>query len=319
MATRNSNNYKVCIVPESSYGIINKILTTVGGAKFFADKLEWNYAPITTELGAKENSLYKAAGRTKITGKLVTGTLSGELTDGHEILLQAHFDDASSPYLYAAALPTTKSYNIYQLYLDSNGACTHYDVILGAIINPLVISGESNGIIQYTATIEGASYQQEVANSIPNALTLEATLPVSGTPFLFGDVTCTNLSNLTTLLSFNLELRKTMVDNSQRFMNSLTKANDYYNQVGGTLQTASLFDTANDTAWKGLMYSGGAYPATITLVNSNQTWGIVTNGEITECTRPDADRGLFVQNLTCNMASTTLLGEVPVTITVTTL
>jgi len=61
MALRNSNNYKVCIVPESSYGVINKTLTTVGGAKFFADKLEWNYAPITVELGKKENSLYKAS------------------------------------------------------------------------------------------------------------------------------------------------------------------------------------------------------------------------------------------------------------------
>ncbi len=318
MALRNSNNYKVCIVPEISYGVINKTLTTAGGAKFFADKLEWNYAPITTELGKKENSLYKAAERTKITGKLVTGTLSGELTDGHEILLQAHFDDATSPYLYAAALPTTKSYNIYQLYLDSTGAITHYDVILGAIINPLVISGEPNGIIQYTATIEGADYLQEVANTAPNALAVEATLPVSGTPFLFGSVTCTNLSNLSTLLSFNLELRKTMVDNNQRFMNSLTKQNDYYYQVGGTLQTSTLCDATADSGWQGIKNNEALYPATITLVNAIQAWKIETNGTITDATRPDADRGLFVQNLTCDLASS-ILAEVPVTITVTTL
>ena len=37
MATRNSNNYKVCIVPETSYGVINRTLTTAGGAVFFDD------------------------------------------------------------------------------------------------------------------------------------------------------------------------------------------------------------------------------------------------------------------------------------------
>lgn len=314
MALRNSNNYKVCIVPEISYGVINKTLTTAGGAKFFADKLEWNYAPITTELGKKENSLYKASARTRITGKLVTGTLSGELTDGHEILLQAHFDDATSPYLYAAALPTTKSYNIYQLYLNSTGAVTHYDVILGAIINPLVISGEPNGFIQYTATIEGADYLQEQPNSAGTALTLTDGTTVSGTPFLFGDVTVSTFTSKTTLLSFNLELRKTMVDNSQRFMNSLTKANDYYNQVGGTLQMSTLTDPAVDVYTN--KQETNSFLNTITLVNTIQTWAMAIGGELTDLQRPDADRGLFVTKETFDLCTDTDIAA-PVTITVT--
>ena len=319
MALRNSNNYKACIVPEISYGVINKTLTTAGagGAKFFADKLEWNYAPITTELAKKENSLYKSSTRTKITGKLVTGTLSGDLTDGHEILLQAHFDDATSPYLYASALPTTKSYNIYQLYLDSAGAVTHYDVILGAIINPLVISGEPNGIIQYTATIEGADYLQQQPNSAGKALTLTDGTTVSGTPFLFGDVTTTTFQSKDTLLSFNLELRKTMVDNSQRFMNSLTKANDYYNQVGGTLQMSTLTNPDADRQSTRQNQAGNAN--TITLVNAIQTWKIDIHGVLTDITTPDADRGLFVTNETFELTDDISTLAVPVTITVTTL
>lgn len=316
MALRNSNNYKVCIVPESSYGVINKVLTTAGGAKFFADKLEWNYAPITTELGKKENSLYKSSTRTKITGKLVTGTLSGELTDGHEILLQAHFDDSTSPYLYAAALPTTLSYNIYQLYLDSTGAVTHYDVILGAIINPLVISGESNGIVQYTATIEGADYLQEQPNSAGTALTLTDGTTVSGTPFLFGDVTFVGYFAEDTSLSFNLELRKTMVDNSQRFMNSLTKQNDYYNQVGGTLQLSTLFDTTAHKASQAAKYDGIGMTVSISLINTIKTWMIELAGVTTEFTRPDADRGQFVANYTIDLNYSTWLAANPVEITV---
>jgi len=316
MATRNSNNYRVCIVPEETYNTQQLTLTNAKSAVFFDDKLEWNYAPITTELAKKENSLYKSSTRTRITGKLVTGTLSGELTDGHEILLQAHFDDATSPYLYAAALPTTKSYNIYQLYLDSSGAVTRYDVILGAIINPLVISGEPNGIIQYTATIEGADYLQEQGNSAGKALILTDGTVVSGTPFLFGDVTVSTFTSKTTLLSFNLELRKTMVDNSQRFMNSLTKANDHYNQVGGTLQMSTLTDPAVDVYTN--KQETNSFLNTITLVNTIQTWAIAIGGELTDLQRPDADRGLFVTNETfdlCTDQDTT----VPVTITVTTL
>lgn len=317
MALRNSNNYKVCIVPESSYGVINKTLTTAGGAKFFADKLEWNYAPITVELGKKENSLYKSSTRTVITGKLVTGTLSGELTDSHEILLQAHFDDAASPYLYAAALPATKSYNIYQLYLDSAGAVTHYDVILGAIINPLVISGEPNGIIQYTATIEGADYMQEQPNSAGTALTLTDGTTVSGTPFLFGAIDFTGDYGIDTLLSFNLELRKTLVDNSQRFMNSLTKQNDYYYQVGGTLQLTSLFDTTANASSMAEIYNGGAIPIALIELKTNtpKSWSISIAGTVTEASRPDTDRGLFVQNFTVDLSCDSV-NTVPVTITV---
>ena len=318
MATRNSNNYRVCIVPEETYNTQQLTLTNAKSAVFFDDKLEWNYAPITTELGKKENSLYKSSTRTKITGKLVTGTLSGELTDGHEILLQAHFDDATSPYLYAAALPATKSYNIYQLYLDSAGAVTKYDVILGAIINPLVISGEPNGIIQYTATIEGADYLQEQGNSAGKALTLTDGTVVSGTPFLFGNATCTMLNGNTTMLSFNLEMRKTMVDNSQRFMNSLTKANDYYNQVGGTLQVSTLWDTGV-AAEQSLRYNETSNTVNITLANSVQTWAIAANGTVTETTRPDADRGLFVANQTLDLGVDNIVTTDPINITVTTL
>lgn len=317
MALRNSNNYRVCIVPEETYNTQQLTLTDAKSAVFFNDKLEWNYAPITTELGKKENSLYKASTRTKITGKLVTGTLSGELTDGHEILLQAHFDDSTSPYLYAAALPATKSYNIYQLYLDSAGAVTYYDVILGAIINPLVISGEPNGIIQYTATIEGADYLQQQANSAGTALTLTDGTTVSGTPFLFGDVTTATFHSKTTLLSFNLELRKTMVDNSQRFMNSLTKANDYYNQVGGTLQMSTLTDPTLDYQSTRQNQEGNANR--ITLVNTIQTWAIDIYGVLTDITTPDADRGLFVTNETFELTDESSTLAVPVTITVTTL
>ena len=81
MATLNSNNYKICIVPEVNFGWINKTLTTAGGAVFYDGKLEWNNAPITVERAKKENSLVKSNDRNYITGKNVSGTLSGDLLD----------------------------------------------------------------------------------------------------------------------------------------------------------------------------------------------------------------------------------------------
>lgn len=318
MALRNSNNYKICIVPETNYGVQNKVLTTAGGARFFADKLEWGYNPITTELAKKENSFYKSGDRNKITGKLVSGTISGDLTDNHEILLQAHFDDTSSPYLYPAELPTTlKSFNIYQLYLDHAGAVTSYDVVLGAIINPLVLSGEPNGIVQYTATIDGADYLEEVSNTAGNVLTLTDGTPVTGNRFLFGNIDFTGGYGIDTLLSFNLELRKTMVENNQRFMNSMTKLNDYYTQVGGTLQLTSLFDTVANASSMAEIYNGEVINIALIELKTNtpKSWSISIAGTVTEASRPDTDRGLFVQNFTADLSCDSI-STVPVTITV---
>ena len=297
MAVRSTNNYKVAIIKETTYGAQIKTPTV-----YFADKFEWDNSPITQELAKKENSVYKAQTRTKITGKMVTGTLSGELTDMHEILLKAHFDDTSSPYLYSASvLDAPDSYNIYKLYLDSTGACTSYDVLLGAIINPLTITGESNGIVQYSCTIDAADYLQEVANSAPNALTLTSGIPVTGTPFLFGDIVCATGFSATSLISFNLELSKTLVDNSLRFQNSMTKTNDRYIQAGGTFSWVEIWDGTNNVADQSHKFDGQCLLIDIELINATKTWGIQLEGVLTDATRPDADRGILLGNYTIDL------------------
>jgi len=316
MADRNSNNYKIAIVAEANYGAQNKVVTNVGGAVYFDDKLEWNNDPITVERARKKNSLYKAEDRMKITGTKVSGTLSGDLTDLHEILLQAHFDDTASPYLYAVTLPTTKSYNVYQLYLDGTGACTHYDVLVGCVFNPLTITGEANGIIQYSCTIDAADYSQDVANSSGEAITLTSGIPITGVPFLFGDVTASTGLSHTAINSFSLELSKTMVDNALRYQNSLTKTNDKYTQVGGTFSYAAIWDTSSNSQDQGYRYNETAIQSTISLVSSAATWQIDLNGVISEATRPDADRGLFIGNYTFDLTSEVTGTFPPVSITV---
>jgi len=311
MAVRSTNNYKVAIIKETTYGAQIKTPTV-----YFADKFEWDNSPITQELAKKENSVYKAQTRTKITGKMVTGTLSGELTDMHEILLKAHFDDTSSPYLYSASvLDAPDSYNIYKLYLNSAGACTHYDVLLGAIINPLTITGESNGIVQYSCTIDAADYLQEVANSATNALTLTADIPVTGVPFLFGDITCTTPFSADSLLSFNLELSKTLVDNSLRFQNSLTKTNDRYIQAGGTFSWAEIWQIPAAATDQSNKYNELALDFSMSLINSEKTWAIALDGLLTDATRPDADRGILLGNYTIDLCEGTS-NQAPATITV---
>jgi len=316
MAIRNANNYQVAIMPEGTYGVQEKTIDSTG--LLLNDKLEWNFAPLTAERSKKENSLYKAANRTKITGDLVTGTLSGDLTDGHELILGMHFDDTASPYLYGTELPTTRSCNIYQLYLSNAGAVVTYDVLLGAILNPLTITGEANGIVQYSVNIEAASYRQEVANTGTNELTLSSP-GAAGAPFLFGNVTATLYENDTELNSFSLELSKTMVDNALRFQNSLTKTNDRYTAVGGTLSYSKIWDGEKNAGDQSTKYSESANYVIITLITAAYAWYVECEGVMSDTTRPDADRGIFIGNYTFDLTSGGGTVGVPVQIAITAL
>lgn len=314
MAIRNSNNYTVVIVPETTYGEQVKNLST-GVA--FPDTLNWNYEPIVTEQTKKENSLYKHDDRELITGKMVTGSLSGDLRDTHEILLKAHFDDASSPYLYPAQLGATNSYNVYKLYTNAAGECTAYDVILGAIFNPLSITGEANAIIQYSATIDGADFLENTANTSGAAL---SNIPaVGGACFLFGNITAAMFTGETAINSFSIELSKTLVDNALRFQNSLTKTNDRYTQVGGTLQFETIYDNSTDSEIQNTRYNTSATGSTssvITLANTVKTWEIAICGLVTAAETPDTDRGILLGNYTLDLRYDTAGAAVPVTITV---
>lgn len=315
MATVNSNNYKIAIVKELTYGAQVKNLTT-GGGVFFHDKLERNRTPITVDLEKKTNTLAPAQDETIATAEMIASTMSGELTDGHEILLQAYFDDTASPYLHPAQLGTPHSYNVYMLYLNNAGACTHYDVLLGCAITNVQFSGESTGIIKYTAKIEPASMRQHVANASGDVLTLAAGLPVTGTPFLFCSMTVINAFSATSLLSFNLELAKTMVDNKHRYLNSFTKTNDRYIQAGGTCQWEEEWDGLTNVNDQEFVQYSQASQMRIVLANTAKTWTIDMNGVITDATRPDADKGLFVGNYTMKLTASSYFVDPPVTVTV---
>ena len=315
MAVRSTNNYKIAIIKETTYGAQVTAVTNAAGAVYLDSKLEWDNAPKTVELSKKENSTYKQPTRTKITGKLVTGTLSGDLTDAHEILLAAHFDDITSPYLYSAAvLDAADSYNIYKLYLNAAGACTSYDVLLGAIINPLSITGESNGVMQFSCTIDAANYMDEVTNSSGGAITLTAGIPVTGLPFLFGDATIFTPFSKITINSFNLELSKTLVDDAIRYQNSMTKTNDRYIQAGGTFSWVELWDPDANIGDQSNLYNESTSGASLILTNAGRTWEIAMQGILTAATRPDADRGILLGNYTIDLCDDGN-GNAPITIT----
>lgn len=315
MAIRNANNYQVLIMPESNYG--EQVFTITDAGLLLNDKLEWNFAPLTAERAKKENSLYKAATRTKITGDLVTGTLSGDLTDGHELILGIHFDDDASPYLYGTELPTTRSCNIYQLYLNAAGEVLTYDVLLGAILNPLSITGEANGIVQYSVNIEAASYRQEVVNTGADVLTISSPKE-AGDPFLFGNIEAQLFESDTNLNSFSMEFSKTMVDNALRFQNSLTKTNDRYTAVGGTLTYSKIWDESNNNvADQSYRYNESPSYILIRLVTAAYNCEFECEGVMTDTTRPDADRGIFIGNYTFDLASGGMSIGIPVQITIT--
>lgn len=310
MAALNSNNYLVAVVPEVSRGAQ---VTNLSTGDTYQDVLEWNYDPIVTDKTQKENNLAERNDRSVITAQRVSATLSGQLTWGHDSLLSLFFDDNASPYLFSSTVPTTKSANIYQLYLGSDGATTHYDVILGAVIQQLEFRGTANGLVEYTATIQGTSYLQMVANSAGGAIT--AIPAVDGALFQFGSVTASLYTAKTALNSFTLTLQKTMVDDKSRYQNSLTMSNDRYIGVGGTLAIETLWDGTADAAQQANRFSQTAKANTITLVNASGSWAFLTYGIVTEATRPDADRGEFMAS--DNLKLVFSGANAPVTVTVT--
>jgi hypothetical protein len=311
MAYQNSNNYLTIIVPETTYGAQVKNLST-GVA--LCSKFDWKNEPITVERTCKEGNLYKKPTRNTITAKKITGTLSGDLTDSHEILLKGHFDDTTSPYLYAAGQPTTLSYNVYRAYLNpATGAVATYDVLLGCVFNPLQISGEPASIVQFSCSVEAATFLESVANSAGNAL---SNVPVpSGAAFKFGNTTVLGANGATTLLSFSLNLEKTMVADAQRYQNSMTKISDNYTQVGGTLDVKYLWDTVNDVAMNGSVANETDVITTITLKSDAKTWAMAVYGVLTSADKADAERELFEAAYSYDLCEGAG-GEVPITITV---
>lgn len=315
MANRNSNDYKIMIIPEVSDG--TQIFAGTTG-KCFADKFEWMREPITSDRAIKNGKLFDDPLRTVVTGEKVTATMSGELTTSHDILLQGLFDDASSPYTFAAHMPTAKTYNIYQLYLDATGACTTYDVILGAFIREIQMSGKANSIWTYSVNIEAKSYRENVTNSLTNALTSIPT--VTGNPFLFGSTTGTfNFGDTTHVNSIDLTISKTMDSDENRWQNGLTRNNNRYIGVGGTLSYSYLWDGAKmESQGQSTKYETSALSEAISLTAlvgaATHIWIIETTGRITDITRPDADRGTFIGTVTENLIDSG--SDVPVTITV---
>lgn len=315
MATRNSNDYKIMIIPEVTDGV--QIFAGTTG-KLLCDTMEWMHEPIVTDRAIKNNKLFDEAKRSVITGKKVTASINGELTTNHEIMLQALFDDATSPYTFAAQMPTAKTYNIYQMYYNASGAVTHYDVLLGAVIPEMTFSGSSTGLWTYTANIEAKTFRENIENDSGNLLSAIPT--VTGDPFIFGNTTCSvNFGNSNNVNSVDLTLTKTMDSDENRWQNGFTRNNNRYIGVGGTLSYSYLWD--DDGAEMNGQYdknSDNSYVETITLVAGAKNWQFECTGRMTDITRPDADRGTFIGTVTETLIDDQVLNFTPpITITVT--
>jgi hypothetical protein len=170
--------------------------------------------------------------------------------------------------------------------------------------------------VQYSVNIEAASYSQEVVNTGANVLTISSPKE-AGTPFLFGNIAAQLYDSDTKLNSFSIEFSKTMVDNALRFQNSLTKTNDRYTAVGGTLTYSKIWDGTNNAADQSFRYNESTHYILIKLATVAYTWDIECEGVMADTTRPDADRGIFIGNYTFNLTSGGWYMDIPVQITIT--
>jgi len=315
MANRNSNDYNIMIIPEVTDG--TQIFAGTTG-KLICDKMEWMHEPIMSDRAIKNNKLFDEAKRSVITGNKVTASINGELTTNHEIMLQALFDDATSPYTFAAQMPTAKTYNIYQMYYNAAGAVTHYDVLLGATIQEMTFAGASTGLWTYTANIEAKTFRENVANDSGNVLSAIPT--VAGDPFIFGNTTCSvNFGNTNNVNSVDITLTKTMDSDENRWQNGLTRNNNRYIGVGGTLSYSYLWeDNGAEQNGQSVKNNDTPYVETITLVAGAKNWQFECTGRMTDITRPDADRGTFIGTVTETLIDDQDVNFTPpITITVT--
>ena len=315
MANRNSNDYKIMIIPEVTDGTQIFVGTT---GKLICDKMEWMHEPIMSDRAIKNNKLFDEAKRSVITGKKVTASIDGELTTNHEIMLQALFDDATSPYTFAAQMPTAKTYNIYQMYYNASGAVTHYDVLLGAIIQEMTFSGASTGLWTYTANIEAKTFRENITNVDANLLSAIPT--VTGDPFIFGNTICfVSFGNNTNVNSVDITLTKTMDSDENRWQNGLTRNNNRYIGVGGTLSYSYLWeDNGVEQCGQSVKNNETPYLESITLVAGAKSWLFECSGRMTDITRPDADRGTFIGTVTETLIDDQVVNlSPPITITVT--
>jgi hypothetical protein len=314
MASRLGSGYYVSLVKETEYGTAITNLSTA--THMFDVTCEIKNEPIITDTGVKTGTVQPYNTEKIITGTGGTVTISGNVCTEYAVLLQAYFhEDATVPapsvYNMQEASTAPFSYTIYQLFeADTTPSGTAYNIAAGCVLTEFSITGESNGILQFTSTWRAKLVDRAITTALTNGVAGWG----AGTPFLFGSVTGTLFNAKTTFNSFAINLSKVLADDRISYQNSMARTAEYLTQYTGTLDVETIYDDAADHTFDGNIGSQTAVDSTIAFVNGAVSWTWAFSTRIASFTQADPDKSLFVAQYSLELARDAAAEAVTVTV-----
>jgi len=282
---------------ESAYGTQQTIPTEKHACMF-----EYDYGVQASDVGVKTQTLMPMAMERTIGREMPTCKLSGALTDSYEWLLEAYFNNIGTPYAHQT-VDARYSYTIYQSIPASESDAGDGIMVLGARLETLNIT-RNGDVMNFEASFRAKSIADGVDFSALDLTTVVDTTAPEVTPFLWQNVTASMLdAAYTNINDFGLTLTNTYADDDIIYQNSATKIQDIVCSSTGELTYQVIYDTVNDVA-AAAEIENDLITDSISLVNDNATWNIVTYGRLANPSRPDAEKCIYVTDNTV-----TLLGD----------
>ena len=293
MSNLNAHKSLIVIGKETSYGT-----TQTTPEKKFPDFFEYEFGVAQVSVQQKTQTLEPKVSMSYAGRKSPTVTLTGIMTDEHEIFLKAYFSKSSSNYAWQTD-DNDYSYTIAQAFPSASDNLGSGVVATGCRLQNLTINRDGD-YVRYNAVFRAKTIDDQVDMSgwTLTAIT-NTTYPVL-TPFMWKDVTCSLLDTqaLTNLNTFSLNLTNEFTDDDIAFQNSQTKTRDKVCSVSGELSFEWIYDTTADAQVYDNIFSQTLNTDNITLVNTNKSWAIATEGQYKDYKRPDKDNCLYVSSVT---------------------
>lgn len=314
MTYRYGNDYLISLFNETagagSYGAYPGDYSVRDG--LLPDALEMTPLVRTIDTGYKTGTLEPRIQSLVAGRKDAKVTLRGTLSDSHEVLLKALFNDTASPYALSSSHEPV-SWEIHQHFLaDDEG-----HVAKGCVLESLVIEGEGNGPIRYEATFRAKSFESEVAlDTGAYAACTSPTVPTPK-PFLFDDVTSVSFlgGDFTSLVRFRISLNNQFTTDDALWTNARVKQRELVTGFSGQIEFAALYQDSlgwyEDQLVTGELADGAM---SLRLTDGTSHWDIAAHGRIMEIKPADPDRHVFLFGATVSLSGDGVRSAISVTV-----
>ncbi|RKZ98984.1 MAG: hypothetical protein DRQ46_00475 [Gammaproteobacteria bacterium] len=230
-----------------------------------------------------------------------TVSVSGTLSHGHAIFLEAFFSDDSSPHAFQVDPNTFQSYTIYNLFNGGEVSTkTNWkgDIAIGCVCESFNITGSQGGVIGYEATFRAKSIAREQDLSGLTTTTITDASKPCYIPFKFQSVTADMLnSTVTSINSFSISLGNEFADDTVAYQNSATKLREIAVKASGELAFDVIYDAAVALTYNPILMATTNLDDVITLSGGSGTFIITMYGKYTSYDIADPDKGVYVTSI----------------------